>query len=633
MAVSIKQVALKEPAETAALLLEAIRDYAIYMLDSTGHVTSWNEGARRLKGYEAEEVLGKSFTIFYLPEDIANGHPQHELDIARTQGHYEEENWRVRKDGSRFWAHVTLTRIDDSRGHLLGFAKITQDLTERMRNEAVLREAKANLEKRVQERTAELQLNENRFRQIIELSPFPVAMLDRDMRYIYASQSWIKVFRVATENLQGKSHYDVFPNIPEHRKEIHRHCLSGATARNEEEPFPREDGSIDWFRWEIRPWYRDTGEIGGILIYTEDVSERRKMAESIKSNERQLQALANTIPQLVWMAHGDGFVFWYNQRWYEYTGATPVQMEGWGWESVHDPQYLPEVIERWQKSLRGGEPFEMEFPLRGSDGKFRWFLTRVVPVRDSQGQVMRWFGTSTEIDELKRTRDQLEQALGARDEFLSIASHELKTPLSALKMQLQMAQMRQDHLVEEELKKIFDMCVKQTDALTSLVNLLLDISRVQNGQFVLSRKELSLSDLVSDVIGRFREQLAAAHIEVSTEVETGVVGCWDRSRIEQVVTNLLSNALKYAPNSAVKVSLKRLGSQAELIVQDAGPGIAIGKQIHLFERFDRAGLSDSNGGLGLGLFIVKQIVDAHGGHVSLESEPGKGTRVSVRLPL
>jgi PAS domain S-box-containing protein len=107
----------------------------------------------------------------------------------------------------------------------------------------------------------------------------------------------------------------------------------------------------------------------------------------MNSSDEQFQTMANSIPQLAWIAHADGFIFWYNRRWHDYTGTTPEQMEGWGWQSVHDPEVLPLVMERWQEAIATGQRFEMEFPLRGADGRFRVFLTRVEPVRDAQGML------------------------------------------------------------------------------------------------------------------------------------------------------------------------------------------------------------------------------------------------------
>lgn len=134
--------------------------------------------------------------------------------------------------------------------------------------------------------------------------------------------------------------------------------------------------------------------------------ERKQSETLLRQSEQKFSTLAEVVPQLVWMAEADGFIFWYNRNWYEYTGTTPADMKGWGWQSVHDPQMLAAVTEEWIRSIQTGKPFEMEFPLRGADGVFRWFLTRVNPSRDSEGEIVGWFGTNTDIDERRRMNER-----------------------------------------------------------------------------------------------------------------------------------------------------------------------------------------------------------------------------------
>ena len=127
----------------------------------------------------------------------------------------------------------------------------------------------------------------------------------------------------------------------------------------------------------------------------------------MRESQEQFQVIANGIQQLAWMAEADGSIFWYNQRWYDYTGTTPGQTGGWTWEKIHDPSVLPEVLRGWREALAGGTPFDMEFPLRGADGSFRMFLTRVMPVRNAEGRVVRWLGTNTDISERKKVEEEL----------------------------------------------------------------------------------------------------------------------------------------------------------------------------------------------------------------------------------
>ena len=248
--------------------------------------------------------------------------------------------------------------------------------------------------------------SEERLRLFIENAPAGIAMFDREMRYAAASRRWRQDYGIA-EDFIGRCHYDLFPDIPQRWREAHQRALAGERVFAERDRFDRADGTSQWLKWEIYPWHTATGEIAGIMIAAEDITEVVRAEEKLRDSERQILNFANSIPTLAWMANADGWIFWYNKRWYDYTGTTPEQMEGWGWQSVHDPAMLPKVMEQWNSVIRTGEPFEMIFPLRGADGVFRSFLTRVVPARDSAGKIVRWFGTNTDVDELRRTREQL----------------------------------------------------------------------------------------------------------------------------------------------------------------------------------------------------------------------------------
>ncbi|MBA3659667.1 MAG: PAS domain-containing protein, partial [Gemmatimonadales bacterium] len=168
------------------------------------------------------------------------------------------------------------------------------------------------------------------------------------------------------------------------------------------------------------PIFGADGRLSHIVHHAHNVTTERATQHAFAAQEQQFHTLAEAIPQLAWIAEPDGSIVWYNQRWYDYTGATPEQMAGWGWQAVHDPAELPRVLEGWRASIHTGSPFDMEFPLRGADGRFRWFLTRVMPVKDADGRVLRWFGTNTNIDDqraaaraVEERQERLEAALRA----------------------------------------------------------------------------------------------------------------------------------------------------------------------------------------------------------------------------
>ena len=184
----------------------------------------------------------------------------------------------------------------------------------------------------------------------------------------------------------------------------------------------RKDGRITNVSVTVSSLKDNSGRIVGAVKILRDISERKQSEEALRASEERFRTMANSIPQLAWIARADGFIYWYNKRWYEYTGTTPEQMEGWGWQTVHDPAALPKVMVNWTAAIKCGQPFEMEFPLLGGDGNFRAFLTRVHPLKDAEGRVVQWFGTNTDVDELKRMQESLRASQARLNSTLAAGS-------------------------------------------------------------------------------------------------------------------------------------------------------------------------------------------------------------------
>lgn len=218
-----------------------------------------------------------------------------------------------------------------------------------------------------------------------------------------------RIFGYTPEEIIGKS---ITVLMPPDRVEEEQALLAklkrGEKIEHYETLRVGKDGGLLNISLTISPVKDMQGNIIGASKIARNITRQKEVEERLRRSEQELRALADSIPQLAWMAEPDGSIFWYNQGWYEYTGTNLEQMAGWGWQSVHDPDVLPLVIARWQESIRTGTPFEMEFPIRGADGLFRWFLTRVNPLRDADGRVLRWFGTNTDVDQVKHIRDALQ---------------------------------------------------------------------------------------------------------------------------------------------------------------------------------------------------------------------------------
>jgi len=226
------------------------------------------------------------------------------------------------------------------------------------------------------------------------------------------------------------------------------------------------------------------------------------------------------------------------------------------------------------------------------------------------------------------------QATSIRDEFISIASHELKTPLTSLKLQTQMTRRqisRPEAMTSEKMKKQLDYTVHQIDRLDKLVDDMLDISRINTGKLIIHKAKFNLSELLCELIERFTPQFEAAGCTIKTNIEPNVIGDWDTYKIEQVINNLFSNAIRYSPKKMITVGLKIVDTNAVMNVKDKGIGIESDNLERIFERFER--VSSTVSGLGLGLYITRQILDLHNGSIKAESEIGKGSNFIIHLPL
>ena len=432
---------------------------------------------------------------------------------------------------------------------------------------------------------------------------------------------------------------------PEDRERVENNFLSAVRSREpykDEYRIVRPNGEVRWIQARGQARYDEQEkavEITGTVIdITNEISARDRLNEQ----EAQFRTMANTIPQLAWMAEPDGHIFWYNQRWYDYTGTNLAEMQGWGWQKVHHPDHIDRVVKKvaafWAGDWKKNEVWEDTFPLRGADGTYRWFLSRQHPIKDEKGNVIRWFGTNTDVTEQMALQEELRDALRARDEFLSIASHELKTPLTSLKLQAQLHQRsisKKDPAAysPERVDRIVSQTDKQVSRLTRLVDDMLDVSRIRSGRLKIERERFDLCSLVEEVVERMRTQFTDSSYDVPEVIrDDQAVGDWDRLRLDQVITNLLTNAIRYGNRKSVKVFIRSDANNVTLTVEDKGIGIADDAKEKIFERFERAINANEVSGLGLGLFITKQIVNAHGGKVSVESKLGEGSSFIVERP-
>ena len=278
----------------------------------------------------------------------------------------------------------------------------------------------------------------------------------------------------------------------------------------------------------------------------------------LRENATRFQTLANNISQFAWMADAQGSIFWYNQRWFDYTGTTLEEMSGWGWQKVHHPDHVQGVTDKIKRCFETGAVWEDTFPLRGTDGQYRWFLSRAVPIRDEHGTVLRWFGTNTDVTERKQLEMELEDAKlvaeesnRAKSDFLANMSHELRTPLNAI---IGFSEMLKDGVLGElEAKQrefVGDIFTSGTHLL-SLINDILDLSKVEAGKLQLDARPVELAALLQASTMIVREKAMAHRIRLETQLDAALGSLLaDERKVKQIVYNLLAMPSNSRPRAA-----------------------------------------------------------------------------------
>lgn len=421
----VQEIAERQAAEGALaksmVLQRAILDHAAYSIISVncdGLITGFNLAAERLLGYSAEEMVGKvTPAVFHLREEIE----VRAQEVTRELGELVEpdfgvftaeakrnlpnvRSWTyVRKDGWHVPVQLGISAIRNASGEIDGYLGIANDIKARLDSE---RELKA---------TTEL------LRQFIEYTPAAVAMLDSNLCYLQASQRWLKDYNLAKRDIIGKSHYEIFPDIPDRWKEIHQRVLQGSIESCDEDPFPRADGHIEWLQWEARPWRNSANQIGGVIFFTQVITARKQAEEAIRRNEarlREAQRLAR-VGSWSWDVATDTFSW--SEELYRMAGRDSSKPPP---SFAEHPQLYS--AESWQRlelavenTLISGQPYEIELQLLRPDGTPRWVIGRGEAGRDQAGKVTQLFGTLQDVTDLKQARLAVEQ-ISSR---LQIATH------------------------------------------------------------------------------------------------------------------------------------------------------------------------------------------------------------------
>ncbi len=378
-------------------------------------------------------------------------------------------------------------------------------------------------------------------------------------------------------------------------------------------------------------------------VFIRDVADRTRIAtqraraeNALRVSEAKFRTIADAMPQMVWSTLPDGFHDYYNQQWYDFTGMSPGSTDGEAWNGMFHPQDQEHAWAVWRHSLATGETYEIEYRLRHRSGEYRWVLGRALPVRSDDGTIVRWMGTCTDIHEQKSAQEELLASNRRKDDFLAMLAHELRNPLAPISTAAHLLKAAPSNAANVE--RAADIIGRQVRHMTELVDDLLDVSRVTRGLVALERAPVELKGVLVNAVEQVRPLFEARGQQLTTRMAAGdVYVLGDRTRLIQVMSNLLNNAAKYTPpDGALSMSTSLfVGEQVEVRIADNGMGMDAQLLPHVFDLFTQGERTPdrSQGGLGLGLALVKSLVELHGGFVTAESEGrGRGSAFTVTLP-
>ena len=657
-------------AERAALLLSSIvdsSDDAIISKDLNGVITSWNKSAERLFGYLADEVIGKPVVIL-IPPDRLDEEPNILMRLRRGERVDHFETVRRRKDGSLLDISLTISPVRDAKGAIIGASKIARDITERKRTESAIQGLHEQMISDLSALTRMQQLSTR----LIQADDFPrllgeiiaagmeitgadmgnIQLIEDSALRIVSQRGFEQPFldffnqirdgeaacgaalrdrkRVIVENVADSPVYAGSPAL-----EV---MLAAGVRAVQSTPLVSRSGEVvgmfsTHYRAPRHPSQRELHLLDVLARQAADLIERKRAEAAALASEARFRQLADAMPQIVWTARPDGYLDYYNERWYEFTGFDRGSFGDPSWEPIIHPDDVRHCHDTWYGAVRSGGPYQIEYRFWDRhEYRWRWFIGRALPIKDAQGRIVKWFGSCTDIDDQKRVEDELRRANQDLEQFAFSASHDLQEPLRSINIYSELLIKRYSEQLDGQALEFLGFLRSGATRMEMLVRDLLaytqvakfdKITETTDASEVLAGTLANLADVISETGAQvMADRLPSLHVHAA--------------HMQQLFQNLIGNAIKYrSPQRPplVHITAERNDGHWIFSISDNGIGIDPQYKETIFGLFKRLHTSDEYSGTGIGLAICHRIVERHGGRIWVESGLGRGSTFHFSLPV
>ncbi len=555
--------------------------------------------------------------------------------LAGERVSYEPELHR--EDGQVKYIHAEYIPDKAADGTVRGFVVVGNDITERKQAEMQLR------------------ASEERFRALIEQSADAIQLVDIEGSLLYSSDSVEHVLGYTSAELQNtKVGSYIHPKDYAAYLEVWNKVLRKAGNQvTHQYRVKHKQGMWVWLETTLTNRL-DTPNINAVVGNFRNITARKQVEMQLRASEERFRFMAEALPQKIFTTTPDGELDYFNPQWESYSGASAVQIRLGGTDQFIHPDDVAANTKRWRRSMKTGEPYEIEQRLRRYDGTYRLHITRALAMRDDIGSIVMWIGSNTDIDDMRRAaerrhelelktttlteqRAQLMALNQAKDEFISLASHQLRTPATGVKQYLAMLLQGYAGEVTDDQKAFLETAYESNERQITIVNDLLRVARIDAGKVSLELETTDLVRLVKNVVNEHASKFAERNQKVILLGDyASLLAQVDADRIRMVFDNIIDNAIKYTePGKKITITVGKTQTMATVSVTDQGVGMAKQDINRIFQKFSRLEDPMAKGveGSGLGLYWAQKIIDLHHGMINVTSNVGKGTTFTVNIPL